>query len=98
MVLVDLHLPGWVIVRIWSQSGGKKSCDAKSWRNSCLDLFSIEKKRIVAAVIEIAVTVIMSTHVYKFMGKYFLQKQGGPIGLRSTACLANLIMKLWDIA
>ena len=61
-------------------------------------MFNVEKRRIVATVLEIAVTVIMSSHVYKFMGRYFLQKDGGPIGLRSTASLANLIMKIWDMA
>lgn len=33
-----------------------------------------------------------------FCGKFYLQVEGGPIGLRSTACLASLIMKLWDTA
>ena len=44
---------------------------------------------------EIVVTVIMSSHVYRFCGRYFLQADGGPIGLRSTACLASMIIKLW---
>ena len=45
-----------------------------------------------------AVSVVMCTHVYKFAGHYYLQKSGGPIGLRSTACLAAMVMKLLDIA
>ena len=49
-------------------------------------------------VVEIAVNVVTSTHVYQFCGRYFLQKQGGPIGLTSTASLAGLIMKIWDMA
>ena len=40
----------------------------------------------------------MSTHIYTFCGKYFIQLDGGPIGLRSTASLAALIMKMWDVA
>ena len=40
----------------------------------------------------------MSTHVYTFGGKFYLQKDGGPIGLTSTACLAALVMKLLDMA
>ena len=39
----------------------------------------------------------MATHVYKFDNKFFLQRQGGPIGLCSTASLAALIMKIWDV-
>ena len=61
-------------------------------------MFNVEKKRIIATVIEIAISVVMATLGYKFMGKHYLQRDGGPLGLRSTACLANLIMKLWDIA
>ena len=34
--------------------------------------------------------------MYYFAGKFFIQQDSGPIGLRSTACLAALIMKLWD--
>ena len=44
------------------------------------------------------VNLVMSTHIYVFCGKYFLQRLGGPIGLRSTATIAALIMKLWDQA
>ena len=39
----------------------------------------------------------MSTHVYTFQGRFFIQSDGGPIGLRCTASLASLIMKLWDV-
>ena len=38
----------------------------------------------------------MTTHMYQFCGRYFLQQNGGPIGLRSTASLASLIMKIRD--
>ena len=47
---------------------------------------------------ECMVNVVMGRHVYSFGGKYFLQREGGPIGLRSTATLASMTMKLWDIA
>ena len=49
-------------------------------------------------MMEAIIDVVMSTHVYKFGNKYFLQHQGGPIGLRSTASLASLIMKIWDMS
>ena len=35
--------------------GGKKSNDSSNWRNSCLDMFSVEKRRIIATVMEIAI-------------------------------------------
>ena len=49
-------------------------------------------------VIEILVNFIMVSHVYCFGGRFYLQVDGGPIGLRSTACMAALIMNLWDQA
>ena len=50
-----------------------------------------------AVVVEILVNVVMGSHVYTFNGEFFLQVDGGPIGLRSTACLASLIMKNLDL-
>ena len=78
--------------------GGIKSKDPKSWRDTKKEIFESEKKRILAVVLEILVNLIMSTHVYTFAGKFYLQRDGGPIGLRSTACIASLVMKLFDVA
>ena len=69
---------------------------AKNWKISKKDIFPSDAKKIVAAVVEIAVNVAMSTHIYKFCRRYFIQQNGGPIGLTSTASLASLIMKIWD--
>ena len=54
--------------------------------------------KILPVVVEIGINLVMSTHVYTFCGKFYLQCNGGHIGLCSTACLASLIMKLWDTA
>ena len=78
--------------------GGEKSKKDSSWRDTKKEIFESEKRCIVATVMEISITVVMSTHIYNFCGNLYLQKQGGPIGLRSTASLANLIMKIWDMA
>ena len=40
----------------------------------------------------------MGTHAYTLCGQLFLQSMGGPIGMRFTASLANLAMKMWDDA
>ena len=55
-----------------------------------------EKRMIVATVMKIAVMVLFRTHVYEFGGKFFLQKKGGPIGLRSTCAIARIVMLWWD--
>ena len=78
--------------------GGAKSKGEESWKDTRKELFDFEKRKVVAYVLEAAIHVVFSTHVYKFCGKYFLQKEGGHIGLRSTASLASLIMKVWDTA
>ena len=55
-----------------------------------------EKRLIVAKVMHTAVLTLFKTHCYTFGGKYYLQKQGGPIGLRSTCCIARITMIWWD--
>ena len=77
--------------------GGDSARDDSNWRDSRKNMFESEKRTIMAVVVEILVNV-MGSHVYTFNGDFFLQVAGGPIGLRSTACLASLIMKLWDRA
>ena len=46
--------------------GGKKSRDKSSWADTKKEILEFEKKRIVAAVMEVAVSVVMCTHVYEF--------------------------------
>ena len=53
---------------------------------------------IIGCVVEIAVIVFMNTHMYEFMGKTYLQQFGGPIGMRATASLAAVVMKVFDVA
>ena len=42
-----------------------------------------------AEVLRLAVELMFSTHLYTFGGRCYKQKEGGPIGLRSTCALAN---------
>ena len=75
------------------EAGGKAS---KQWVWPKVCLTKEEKKMIVATVIQIGVLVMLSTHVYQFAEQFFLQKNGGPIGLRSTCTVARLTMLEWD--
>ena len=70
--------------------GGDTARVDKNWVDTKKTIFGMEKKRIVATIIEIHVNVMMSTHVYVFCGKYYLQLNRGPIGLRAKAYLASL--------
>ena len=71
---------------------GKKSNGNELWRDSNKEIYRWEAKRIVATVVEIGIILAMGTHLYSFNGVTYIQCVGGPIGLRLTAALANLIM------
>ena len=62
-----------------------------------ISLTKKEKRLLVATVLKIAVLMLFRSHVYSFGGKYYLQKAGGPIGLRSTCAIARLVMLWWDV-
>ena len=51
---------------------------------------------IVATVVKIGVLVMMNTHIYTWNGESYLQRAGGPIGLRSTCAVARVVMNEWD--
>jgi hypothetical protein len=61
-----------------------------------VELTDYEKRLVVATVVKIGVLVMMNTHVYTWNGQPYLQKAGGPIGLRSTCAVARVVMNEWD--
>ena len=71
---------------------GAEIGDQEQWKFPRVSLTDMEKKLIIATVMRIAVLTLFRTHTYSFGGKFFLQKAGGPIGLRSTCCIARLVM------
>jgi hypothetical protein len=75
---------------------GAEIGDQEQWKFPRVSLTDMEKKLIIATVMRIAVLTLFRTHTYSFGGKFFLQKAGGPIGLRSTCCIARLVMLWWD--
>ena len=75
---------------------GRERGGQDQWIMPRVKLTDLEKRKIVATVIRIGVVTMFNTHLYTFAGKYFLQKQGGPIGLRSTCAVARITMLDWD--
>ena len=75
------------------ETGSQDQWKFPSLRNG---LTEVEKRMVVAMVVQKAVLAIFKTHTYSFSKKYFLQMKGGPIGLRSTCCVARLVMLWWD--
>ena len=59
-------------------------------------LTAMEKRLVIAKVLKTSTLAMFKTHTYSFGGKYYLQVKGGPIGLKSTCCIARLVMLLWD--
>ena len=68
----------------------------EQWVFPRVTLTALEKKMIVAEVMRVAVRTMFRTHVYTFDNKYYLQKKGGPIGVRGTCAVARLTMIEWD--
>ena len=94
--------PLWrVLPRRTSKGGVRPGVTAspdqeENWYFPEVELTELEKKMIMATVIKIGVIVMMNSHVYSFNGETFLQKAGGPIGLRSTCAVARVVMNEWD--
>ena len=74
--------------------GGEGLESKEKWTNCGRELLEHQKKKIIGRVVETAVLVCMGTHPYCFGEELFLQQEGGPIGMRFTASLANLVMKM----
>ena len=74
-------------------SGGQDQWEFPALRNG---LTGLQKKLVMAKVMKTAVLAIFKTHTYSFGGRFYHQQRGGPIGLRSTCCIARLVMLWWD--
>ena len=68
----------------------------ENWSFPEVELTKQEKRTIIATVVQIGVLTMMNTHVYEFNAEIFLQRVGGPIGLRSTCAEARVTMSHWD--
>ena len=68
----------------------------KMWTSPNIEWTSMEKKIGVAEMVRIGVICMMNTHVFQWDGRWFLQKKGGPIGLRATCAVARVVMLWWD--
>jgi hypothetical protein len=69
-----------------------------SWKGKRKVPSSLQKKRMLARAMEVAVRVILSNHLYQFNGIVYRQQKGGPIGLELTGVLARMTMLWWDKA
>ena len=75
---------------------GPNEGKACQWIFPRVSLSDLEKRMILASVMRIAVITMFNTHIYTFDNAYYLQRRGGPIGLRGTCAVARLTMIEWD--
>ena len=76
--------------------GGESITENEKWSKT-VPLTDLQKRSVVSRVVELAVIVCMNSHVYSFGQDLFVQQSGGPIGMRFTAALASIVMKMWDL-
>ena len=67
------------------------------WYFPPMSMTEAEKRMVVAMVVKVGILVMMNTHVYSWNGHSYLQRAGGPIGLRSTCAVARVVMNEWDV-
>ena len=75
---------------------GADANDEKQWKFPSVELTELEKKTIMAEVMRLSIELMYSTHIYSFGGRSYKQRDGGPIGLRSTCALSRVVMARWD--
>ena len=54
-----------------------------------------DKARVREALMKEVIKITFQNHYYRWDGRIFLQREGGPIGLRATGSCAKLIMDDW---
>ena len=67
-----------------------------SWNIPEVEWTKLEQKLVVAEMTRIGVITMMNTHLFQWDGKFYLQRKGGPIGLRATCAVARMTMLFWD--
>ena len=67
----------------------------RQWEFPETEVTEREERVLIATVVEIALKILFANFTYKFGGKYYHQKEGGPIGVRATGAASTLVMEDW---
>ena len=70
--------------------------DEEKWIFPRVEPTELEKRKLVAACLDIAVREAFSLHLYQFGGRIYHQKDGGPIGMRLAGAAAKIVMGEWS--
>ena len=80
-----------------SMASIKASWDPEDqWRYKQDRYTKVQRKEVIARVVEIALVALFTNFCYKFGSEYFHQSEGGPIGVRLTGCAAECVMQEWS--
>ena len=66
--------------------------DEEKWIFPDVEPTELEKRKLVAACLEIGVREAFSLHLYQFGGRIYNQRDGGPIGMRLAGAAAKIVM------
>ena len=70
----------------------KKTLTEEQWIYPDEEPGKLGETKLLSCALRIAVKVMFETYTYEFGDYIYLQEDGGPIGLRFTACLARVRM------
>ena len=80
---------------------GKEQAKSKSteeedslWSSPTREPTTLEKRKLLACMLEIGIVASFGLHIYSFAGKIYQQKVGGPIGSRLTMAVSQVVMAL----
>ena len=73
----------------------KESDDEVRWEFPEREPSDLEKRKLLAACLEIGVRCAFASHLYQFGGRTYHQKDGGPIGTRLSGSVARIVMIEW---
>ena len=76
-----------------SNSAAKK--DGEKWQ-PCDHPNNVQRKKMLGLCVALGVKVVMSNHTYMVGDEFYLQTEGGPIGLELTGIVARVYMMSWD--
>ena len=65
------------------------------WIFPDIELTSVEKRKLIAACLEIGIRTSFKHSVYTFGGRYYMKQSGSPIGERISMAVARVVMYDW---
>ena len=68
----------------------------RRWIGGEIPVSAHDKKYLIAVMIAEIVKLCFQCHIYEYGGEWYIQYEGGPIGLRLSGAVANIVMMIWD--